>query len=135
MTTLMLTAPQRNLIRDKGTTIGRILMGLLFLASGLSMLFIQGPSNVAGYFENSGLPMAGVLVWLVIVLKVVAGSAIILGKRVGLAAGALIAFTLLATLIAHMDFSDPMQMTQALKNLAIVGGLLYVMAYGKGGTQ
>lgn len=130
----MLTAPQRNLVRDKGTKLGRILIGILFLASGLSMLFIQGPTGVAGYFTSLGLPMAGLMAWLVIILKIVAGGAIVLGLRVGLASGALIVFTILTILIAHNDISDPMQVTQALKNLAIIGGLLYIMAYGKGGT-
>jgi putative oxidoreductase len=57
------------------------------------------------------------------------------GKRTTEAAAALIVFTLIATLLAHLDFADPMQMTQALKNLAIVGGLLYLMAFGPHGTN
>ncbi len=79
--------------------------------------------------------MAGLAVWVVIAVKVVAGGAIIIGKRVGLASATLIGFTILATLTAHMDFSDPMQQTQALKNLAIIGGLLYIMSYGPGGSN
>lgn len=125
----MLSAPQRDLVRDKGTKLGRILMGLLFFASGATMLLMQGPSNVAGYFASLGLPMSGVLVYLVIALKLVAGGAIMAGVRVGLAAAALISFTALATIIAHRDFADP----NLFKNLAIIGGLLYLMAYGPGG--
>lgn len=131
---LMLTAPQRDLVRDKGTVLGRVLIGLLFFINGVAILF-SGPAGTAMYFESLGLPIAGILVWLVIILKLGAGTAIMIGKRVGLASILLIGFTILATLIAHMDFSDPMQMTQALKNLAIVGGLLYLMAYGPGGSN
>jgi uncharacterized membrane protein YphA (DoxX/SURF4 family) len=54
---------------------------------------------------------------------------LMVGYRVGVAASALILFTLGTTLIAHMDPND----TNLFKNLAIVGGLLYVVAYGKGG--
>ena len=127
----MLTEPQRDLVRDKGTILGRVLMGLLFFGSGLGMLFMNGPANTAMFFETVGIPMAGVVVWLVIILKLVAGGAIILGRHVGLAAAVLIGFTILTTLIAHRDLADP----GLLKNLAVIGGLLYLMAYGPGGSN
>lgn len=110
-------------------------MGLLFFASGLSMLLVNGPAGTATYFAALGIPAAGMVVWLVIAVKVIAGLAIIVGYRVGLASALLISFTILATMVAHTDFSDPTQITAALKNLAIVGGLLYLMAYGPGGAN
>jgi putative oxidoreductase len=128
---LMLSAPQRDLVRDKGTKLGRILIGLLFFASGLSMLLMTGPAGTAEYFASLGIPLAGIVVWLVIAVKIVAGLAIILGYRVGLAASSLILFTIGATIAAHRDFADP----NLLKNLAIVGGLMYLMAYGPGGSN
>ena len=107
-----------------GPTVGRVLLGLLFLASGLSMAFMQGPGNVAGYFASLGIPLSGIAAYAVIVLKVGAGGALVAGIRSDLAAMALILFTLAATLIAHLDISD----TNLFKNLAIIGGLLYVIA-------
>lgn len=123
----MLSQGQREMLRGKGTMAGRMLMGLLFFFSGLGIL-IDGPMNTAMFFDSMGLPMASLLVWPVIILKIAAGGALIAGYRVGVAAGALILFTLLATLIAHMDIND----VSLFKNLAIVGGLIYVMAYGAG---
>lgn len=128
---LMLTEPQRDLVRDRGTKLGRILIGFLFFSSGLGMLIFEGPANVTMYFESLGIPLAGILVWFAIVLKIIAGIAIMIGKRVGLASAALIAYTALATMIAHQSFSD----INLTKNLAIIGGLLYLMAYGPGGSN
>jgi len=128
---LMLSEPQRDLVRDKGTKLGRILIGFLFFSSGLSMLFVTGPADVALYFAGLGVPLASLLVWVVIILKIVAGGAIIIGKRVGLASASLVAFTAIATMLAHQNFED-VNMT---KNLAIIGGLLYLMAYGPGGSN
>lgn len=129
---LMLSAPQRDLLRDRGTKLGRILIGFLFFSSGLSILLSEGGiAGTAMYFDSLGLPLAGVLVWLVIILKIAAGGAIMVGKRVGLASAALIAFTALATMVAHQSFSD----INLTKNLAIIGGLLYLMAYGPGGSN
>lgn len=131
----MLKDSHLQLVRTRGSKFGRILMGLLFFVSGLTMLLLQGPANVAAFFTSLGIPFAEILVWPVIILKIVAGGAIMVGKRTTEAAAALIVFTLIATLLAHLDFNDPMQMTAALKNLAIVGGLLYLMAFGPHGTN
>lgn len=124
----MLNDSQRMMVQTKGVVIGRMLMGLLFFSSGVGMLLTQTPAGVAGYFESLSLPMPLILAWLVIILKIVAGGALIIGKHVGNAACALIVFTLLTILIAHRDPSD----VNLFKNLAIVGGLLYVMAFGAG---
>ena len=122
------------LIRTKGSKMGRILMGLLFLVSGVAMA--ADPASAAAYFTMLGVPMAGVLVWAAIAVKVVAGGAIVIGKRTTEAAAALIIFTLIATLLAHIspavDTTFPIGM---LKNLAIVGGLLYLMAFGPHGMN
>ncbi len=122
------------LVRTKGSKFGRMLMGLLFLVSGLGMA--MDPAGAAGYFTMLGVPMSGLLVWVVIAVKIVAGGAIVIGKRTTEAAAALIIFTLIATLLAHIspdvDTTFPIGM---LKNLAIVGGLLYLMAFGPHGMN
>lgn len=130
----MLSDSQRDLVRDKGTVLGRALIGLLFFVSGLSMLISGGAGWIASMFPYLGA-LSIVVGWGVILLKVVAGGAIIIGKRVGVASFSLIVFTALATLVAHSDFSDPEQITATLKNLAIIGALLYLMSYGPGGTN
>jgi len=128
---LMLTDTQRDLVRDKGSVFGRFLIGFLFFAGGMGMLLMQGPVATAVFFASVGVPYASIVVWPVIALKIVAGLAIILGYRVGLASASLIAFTAATTMIAHRDFADP----SLLKNLAVIGGLMYLMAYGPGGTN
>lgn len=125
----MLSQNHREIVQVYGTVIGRVLMGLLFLGGGLGMLFTQGPDAVGMYFASVGVPLGAFMAWPVIILKIVAGGMLMIGYRVGVAATALILFTLGATLIAHMDPND----VNLFKNLAIVGGLLYVLAYGKGG--
>ncbi len=123
----MLSEGQRDLLRTQGTMLGRMLIGLLFFFSGVGII-VNGPAGTGMYFDSLGIPMGSLLVWPVLMLKLGAGCMLIAGYRVGVAAGALIIFTLLATLIAHMDIND----INLFKNLAIVGGLLYTMAYGAG---
>lgn len=90
----MLTESQRVCAQTKGVVVGRVLLGLLFLVAGLGMFMADGgPAASAGFYTMVGLPMAGVLVWLVAILKVVAGGMLIIGRNVGCAAGALAIFT------------------------------------------
>ena len=122
------------LIRTKGSKFGRVLMGLLFLVAGVGML--MDPTGSAAYLTSLGVPMANIVIWPVILVKVLAGGAIVIGKRTTEAAAALIVFTLIATLLAHISPDvDPSFPTGMLKNLAIVGGLLYLMAFGPHGMN
>lgn len=109
------------MIRAHGAVVGRILLGLLFFASGASILFMSGVSGTASMIEMKGLPMAMLLAWVVVLVKIVAGGALMLGREVQKAALALMAFTILATLFYHMDMQD----INLFKNLAIIGGLMY----------
>jgi putative oxidoreductase len=101
---------------------GRILIGLLFLISGLGKL--AAPASVMGYMSAMQVP--GVLLWPAIALEVFGGMALIAGFRQREAAFALAAFTIVATLLFHRDFGNQIQLTIALKNIAIVGGLLMI---------
>ncbi len=121
---------QRACVRTHGILVGRILIGLLFLVSGLSMIFGEyGVAGVAGMIEKIGFPVAGLLAWIVVLVKVLGGAGLILGYRTEQCAMALFVFTLLTVVFVHNTVDD---MTQAMKNLSIMGGLLYVVAYGTG---
>jgi putative oxidoreductase len=126
---MMMSDAQREMLRSYGTLLGRILLGLLFFVSGLQTLFGEG--GVAGLSDTVGglgLPAAGLLAWIIVLVHILGGAGLILGYRIGLAAGALLVFTALTLVFVHNSFADPM----LLKNLSIMGGLLYVMAYGAG---
>jgi putative oxidoreductase len=128
---MMMNESQRKMLESTGILVGRSLIGVLFLVSGYGM-FAGGVAGTAGYFASVGIPMAGIAAWVAIIIKICGGLALILGYRVGLAAGALILFTLGASYFGHHDLSDQMNQIAVMKNLAIIGGLLYVMAFGAG---
>lgn len=113
-------------IQKYGILVGRFLIGLLFLFSGVNIL-IGGVENFSKAIEMKGLPLALLLAWLVVILKIAAGSAVILGYKTKIAALALLLFTALATLLYHASWQD----MGLFKNLAIIGGLLYVYSCGQ----
>lgn len=110
--------------------IGRVALSLLFIVSGFGIL--TNFAGTVGFYTSLGLPMASVLAAIVLVVKIGGGLAVASGWHAREGALALAVFTILATVIGHSNISDPMQLTQALKNIAIVGGLLYVVVKGAG---
>lgn len=109
---------------------GRAFMGLLFFILGITK--VTGFAGFAGYVGSLGLPMPEVVAGLVVLIEIVGGAMLILGFHARIAAWVLALFVFATILVAHRNIGDPMQLTQALKNLAIVGGLIYVVKYGSG---
>ncbi len=115
--------------------IGRVLLALMFLIAGFSKL--GGLEGTAGYIASKGLPMPQVLAIGAAVLEFVAAAMLIVGWQARWAALALAAFTLLASVLFHNFWAMPeaqkmMQQQAFLKNMAAIGGLLLVFAFGPG---
>ncbi len=115
--------------------VGRLLLALLFVPAGITKL--GGFAGTVGYIGSAGLPLPTVAAVLAIVLEIGGGIALIAGFGTRVAALALAAFTLVATLVFHAYWSVPagQQMVQQLmffKNIAVVGGLLTLAAWGAG---
>ncbi len=115
------------MLKAHGALVGRMLIGLLFLFSGAGLL-LGGASGAAGMIEMKGLPLPLLIAWVVVAVKVVGGAALMVGYETKKAVLALGGFTLLTILFFHLDLND----INLFKNLAIIGGLLYVYVYGPG---
>jgi putative oxidoreductase len=100
----------------------------LFLLSGVGK--IGAYAATAGYMSSVGVP--GVLLPVVIATEVLGAIAISLGWQTRVAALLLAGYTLLAALIFHTNFADQIEMIMFLKNVAIAGGLLLLVANGAG---
>ena len=110
--------------------IGRILLAVLFLLSGLSKL--GNPAGTQGYIASVGLPFPVLAFVISAVVEIGGGALLLIGYRTRLAAAALAVFTVAAAVFFHHAFGDQNQMIHFMKNLAITGGLLQVIAFGAG---
>jgi putative oxidoreductase len=110
--------------------IGRILVSVIFLISGINKIFNFGGTQQ--YMEMNGMPLTAIFLIAAIIIEVLGAIAIILGYKAKWAALILVIFMIPTTLIFHSNFGDPMQQIQFLKNLAMIGGLIYVALYGSG---
>jgi putative oxidoreductase len=115
--------------------LARVALGAIFVQSGFGKL--AGLAGFTAGLEGMGVPLAAVLAPLGATVEFFGGLALVLGAWTRPAAVLVAGFTVAATLIAHRFWDYPaeqqaMQTIQFMKNLAIVGGLLGVVAAGAG---
>jgi len=114
---------------------GRVLLAAIFLVAGYGKL--TAFAGTSGYFAKLGFPAADAMTVLAVVVELGGALLLIAGWRTRWAAWGLILFVAIATFAAHrfweFDASQYRnQMNHFLKNLAIIGGLLFVGAFGPG---
>ena len=117
-----------NIIKPASSLAGRILIATIFLLSGLTK--ISAYSATVAYMQSQGVPAA--LLPLVIATEIGGGLLIVLGLWTRAAAIGLAGFTVLAALLFHAAAGDPTQQIMFLKNVAIAGGFLFLLANGAG---
>ena len=110
--------------------LGRILISAIFLISGIGK--IAAPAATIGYIASAGLPLPEVGYAIAVFIEIAGGIALLAGYHTRLAAAVLAAFSLVAALGFHNHLADQNQFIHFLKNLAMCGGLLQVVAFGAG---
>ena len=113
--------------------IGRLLMGTIFLASGLSKL--TAPAATLSYIQSAGIPLPQVALAAAVLVEIGGSLLLIAGYRARLVALALALFSVATALAFHTAFADQNQLIHFLKNLAMAGGLLQVVAFRAGGLS
>tara|TARA_B100001123_G_scaffold373925_1_gene438862 strand:- start:297 stop:680 length:384 start_codon:yes stop_codon:yes gene_type:complete len=108
--------------------LGRVLLSALFLIEGLGKISMQ--EDVVMYMEDYGVP--GMLFMPAIILEILFPLFLIVGYKTKWAASIMALFTFAVAIIFHTNFSEGMQMIFFLKDLAIAGGFMIVVAYGPG---
>ncbi len=112
--------------------VGRILVASLFLLGGIGK--ITNPEMFSAMMKGAGLPMVSVLLPLTILLEVGGAVVLIIGKRFAAVTALVLAlFTVAANILFHPFWAfDPamsqIQLSLFLKNIAVVGALLYIAA-------
>ena len=123
-----------NAIRQFAPLLGRILLAAIFILSGFNK--IGGFEQTVGYMASKGLPMAQVLLVLTIIVELGGGLMIAFGYYARWAAGIIFLFLIPVTFIFHPFWAEAanaqLDMIMFFKNLAIMGGMLYIVAYGPG---
>ncbi len=120
---------------DALSLIGRVMLAALFVTAGIDK--ISGFQGLVGAITSKGLPMAEVFAVATIIIEVGVGLLLVAGWKARWAAFVIAVFTVVVTVLFHTFWAVPeaqkaMQQINFFKNVAIVGGMLFVMAFGPG---
>jgi len=115
---------------------GRLMIATIFLMSAVGNK-IPNFAGVAQYMASEGVPQPKIMLAGAIVFLIAGGLSLVLGFKARIGAGLLFVFLLLATFYFH-DFwtfegeAQVQQMIQFMKNLGLMGAMLFIMANGAG---
>ncbi|CAA9425950.1 MAG: hypothetical protein AVDCRST_MAG51-2334 [uncultured Ramlibacter sp.] len=129
------TVAAQDTTRNAATLLGRVLLAWLFIPAGYGK--IAGFAGVVGYISSKGVPLPEVAAAIAIVAELGLGLLLLVGWQARWAALGLAIFVAVITPIFHNFWAVPeaqkMVQTQIFwKNMAVVGGLLFVYAFGPG---
>jgi putative oxidoreductase len=115
--------------------IGRVLLALLFVPAGFSK--IGGFAGTAGFIASKGVPLPELAAAAAIGVELGLGLLLLVGFQTRWAALGIAFFTAVITFIFHNYWAVPaeqamMQQLMFFKNIAVIGGLLTVAAWGAG---
>jgi putative oxidoreductase len=124
-----------NALNRFGPLVGRTLIALIFVLSGFGK--ITGFEGTVGYIASKGLPLPQLAAIGAIIVELGGGLSLILGWRARWAAVAMLVFTAAAAFFFHNFWAVPAdqaqnQMIHFMKNISMMGGLLYVVLHGSG---
>ena len=124
-----------NALSRFGPLVGRILIALIFVMSGYGK--IKGFDGTVGYIASKGLPLPQLAAVIAIIIELGGGVMLMAGWKARWAAAAMFLFTAVAAVIFHNFWAVPAdaaqnQMIHFMKNISMLGGLLYVVVYGSG---
>ncbi|HYA36973.1 MAG TPA: DoxX family protein [Candidatus Methylomirabilis sp.] len=122
-----------------GPLIGRLLLSNLFIVSGFKKItgFAATTGYMAAMMPSLDSSVVKILLVLTIAVELAGGLLVLLGWQARLAATALLLWMIPVTYIFHAYWGLPadqlqMQFIQFQKNIAIMGGMLYIIAQGPG---
>lgn len=128
-----------NIVAGIGSVLGRIMLVTIFLMSALGNK-VPNFSGVAGYMASEGVPLPQLMLVGAILFMVAGSLSIILGWQARAGAGLLLFFLVLATYFFH-DFwtfegqERQMQTIQFMKNLGLMGAMVFIIANGPGALR
>lgn len=112
------------------TLAARTFLAIIFLRSGINKLL--NFNSTMEFMASAGIPLTGLILGFSIIFLLFGGLSIILGYKARIGAVLLLMFLIPATVVFHNPIAAPEEMTNFMKNLSIIGGLLFVLAMGSG---
>jgi putative oxidoreductase len=109
---------------------GRLLLVAIFLQSGVGKL--ADPGGTIAFIGSTGAPLPAAGYALSVAIELGVSTLFLLGYKTRAAASILALFCVATALLFHNKLADQGQMINFMKNIAMAGGFLQVVALGAG---
>lgn len=126
----------RGLNPDLGTAILRVVIGVVYVTHGSHKLFGSGVDSVAESFAGLGIPLEAFFAWLVTILEIGGGLALILGWMTSAVALLFVIEMALGIILVHAPggwFVVGPGQGGTEYNAVLIAGLLALILSGPGG--
>jgi len=110
--------------------VGRALIAVVFIIFGA--IKIPAFDAMVQYATAFNVPFPEVAIVLSILIELGGGLMLLVGWKTKWAAKAIALFLIVVTAFFHLNLADQTQMTMFLKNMAMLGGVLVLIAHGPG---
>ena len=102
--------------------LGRVLIASLFIVSGLYSL-LYGFDGFVKMIESKNVPFASIIAIIILLFKIAVGLSIMFNMYSNYLVTSLVVFVIMVTILYHNPYDDKSQLTNMLKNIAVLGGL------------
>lgn len=110
---------------------GRLLIALIFVMSGVGKL--GDYSGTVDLIASSKLPLPATLAYAgAVAVEIICGVMLIVGFQTRTVALILALYCVAGAMFFHSNFADLNNLIHFMKNVAMTGGLLQVVAFGAG---
>jgi putative oxidoreductase len=122
-------------MNDVGLLVARLMIALMFLASGYGAL--MDLAGASAYFGGLGLPVPYLVAIGTGLFEIAAGALLVVGFQTRIVAAVLAVFCLFATYVGHYGQTGDAaavftHQQMLLKDIAVAGGLILIALYGGG---
>jgi len=120
---------------DLWLLVGRVLLCWVFLATAWG--HVNGIGGFVNYLTSLNAPAPQLLAWIGTAAEIIISLTLLFGVATRYGAAVAILFLIISTALAHRYWEYPAaqaggQYNNFLKNLSILGGMIYVFVFGPG---
>lgn len=119
---------QNSMMQNLLMLVGRVMLAAMMFWSGYGRL--MSFASIHNYVADWGVPTA--FKPILVIWEIGGGLLLLTGAYTRAAAVALAVFCILSGFFVHLHDDDVLQLIDFMKNMALTGGFLYVVATGAG---
>ena len=113
--------------------LGRVLLSLIFIIAGIGKA--TSASATIGYIASKSIPLPEISYVLTLIVELGGGVLILIGYQTRIVAFLMAGFCIVTALIFHSDLADQTMFIMFMKNVAMAGGFLQLVAHGAGAVS